>query len=74
MRSTCVSRKLKPTDYAFANGAWDSGNCCWWLRSPGYYQNYAAFVFPDGVVNESGDLVDLDMIAVRPALWIDLNS
>ena len=30
-------RRCEPTDYAVSNGAYesDSGNCWWWLRSPG---------------------------------------
>lgn len=74
--SSDSARQCKPTDYAVANGAWesDSGNCWWWLRSPGYYQNYAAFVYDVGDVNEYGSFVNIDDDAVRPALWIDLNS
>ena len=74
--SSDSARQCKPTDYAVANGAWesDSGNCWWWLRSPGNYQNYAAYVYGAGDVNEYGSNVIDDGIAVRPALWIDLNS
>ena len=74
--SSDSARQCKPTDYAVANGAWesDSGNCWWWLRSPGHYQNYAAYVFDDGDVYECGNHVLIDYRAVRPALWIDLNS
>ena len=74
--SSDSARQCKPTDYAVANGAWesDSGNCWWWLRSPGYTQNYAACVYNVGDVYESGDVVDRGDRAVRPALWIDLNS
>ena len=74
--SSDSARQCKPTDYAVANGAWesDSGNCLWWLRSPGGYQGSAAYVYNDGDVRESGRNVDLDDSAVRPALWIDLNS
>ena len=72
--SSDSARQCKPTDYAVANGAWDRGNCWWWLRSPGLYQNYAADVYYDGVVVEHGFYVDHDDRAVRPALWIDLNS
>ena len=70
------ARQCKPTDYAVANGAWesDSGNCWWWLRSPGRGQDIAADVYRDGVVYEIGLYVDNDISAVRPALWIDLNS
>ena len=74
--SSDSARQCKPTDYAVANGAWesDSGNCWWWLRSPGSSQYNAAYVVIDGDVSESGYYVNGDRIAVRPALWIDLNS
>lgn len=72
--SSDSARQCKPTDYAVANGAWDSGNWWWWLRSPGYDQRRAAFVDDDGDVREDGYSVDVRVGAVRPALWIDLNS
>ena len=74
--SSCGARQCKPTDYAVANGAseYDSGNCYWWLRSPGFIQTYAAFVNTVGVVRESGFYVYNANGAVRPALWIDLIS
>ncbi len=74
--SSNSARQCKPTDYAVANGAWerDSGNCWWWLRSPGFDQLHAAYVDIDGDVDEIGGSVDYDVDAVRPALWIDLNS
>ena len=71
------ARQCEPTDYAVANGAYvdsDNGNCWWWLRSPGYGQDDAADVDCDGDVYEGGYFVYFDDIAVRPALWIDLNS
>ena len=74
--SSNSARQCKPTDYAVANGAWenDSGNCWWWLRSPGNYQYRAAIVLVGGDVSENGFIVNYDLSAVRPALWIDLNS
>lgn len=75
--SSDSARQCKPTDYAVANGAWESnsGNCWWWLRSPGLDRNDAADVDRFGVVFESGSCVSSGVsIAVRPALWIDLNS
>ena len=74
--SSDSARQCKPTDYAVANGACesDSGNCWWWLRSPGYTQDVAASVYSGGDVYEYGYGVGLDRNAVRPALWIDLNS
>lgn len=78
------ARKCAPTDYAIAQGAYTSyeaggrATCCWWLRSPGYYQTYAAYANSGGDVGESsigsGGSVDTGDIAVRPALWITLDS
>ena len=76
------ARKCAPTDYAIAQGAWtsesytigDKATCGWWLRSPGYYQNYAARVDDDGDVDGHGSSVNSDVRAVRPALWITLDS
>lgn len=39
----------------------------WWLRSHGYYQNYAALVKTDGHIHGYGDCIE-DPHAVRPAL------
>ena len=74
--SSDSARQCEPTDFAVANGAWenDSGNCWWWLRSPGANQCSAAYVYDDGDVFEFGYYVYGDDFAVRPALWIDLNS
>ena len=74
--SSDSARQCKPTDYAVANGAWesDSGNCWWWLRSPGFNQSYAAHVNYVGDVFVNGINVFSVSNAVRPALWIDLNS
>ena len=44
----------------------------WWLRSPGYDQDDAAVVDDEGSVY--GDNVDESNNAVRPALWINLDS
>ena len=71
------ARQCKPTDYAVANGAYvnsDNGNCWWWLRSPGDDLLIAAYVSLDGDVGEYGSTVNYADTAVRPALWIDLNS
>ncbi len=70
------ARQCKATAYAEAQGAYvnsSNGNCWWWLRSPGYNQNYAALVLYDGYVYEFGYTV-FQFGAVRLALWIDLNS
>ena len=75
-------RKCALTEYAKAQGAYtkdvckidDKAACCWWLRSPGDTQDYAAYVYPDGSIDYFGDNVNHDRICVRPALWIDLES
>lgn len=63
------ARQCEPTDYAVANGAWesDSGNCWWWLRSPGDFQSYAADVYSVGDVDVYGERVNDSYIAVRSA-------
>jgi hypothetical protein len=43
----------------------------WWLRSPGLFSSYAAYVYGDGIVRADGFNVDFDG-GVRPALWINL--
>ena len=70
------ARKCEPTEYAKAQDVWigDNGNCVWWLRSPGYGQYYAAYVRGVGSVDTGGYGVDVDLNAIRPALWINLES
>ena len=69
------ARACKSTSYAKAEGAYinKSGNCWWWLRSPGDSQSYAAYVGTDGSLG-STDSVDIGSNAIRPALWINLES
>ena len=77
------ARKCAPTAYAKAQGAYTSDSyktasgaatCWWWLRSPGNNQDYAANVYYDGSVYYNGSYVNNDNDAVRPALWINLDS
>ena len=77
------ARKCAPTAYAKAQGAYTSDSyktasgaatCWWWLRSPGFNQNYAADVSTGGSVYYGGDRVHSEYGAVRPALWINLDS
>lgn len=42
----------------------------WWLRSPGYFQYYAAYVLPSGSVLRYGSYVRTDDVCIRPALKI----
>lgn len=77
------ARKCAPTAYAKAQGAYTSdiyktasgaATCWWWLRSPGDSQSCAALVSHDGSVYYLGLSVSIDNVAVRPALWINLDS
>lgn len=77
------ARKCAPTAYAKAQGAYTSDSyktasgaatCWWWLRSPGRSQSSAAYVYNYGSVNYYGNNVNYDYDAVRPALWINLDS
>lgn len=45
----------------------------WWLRSPGYYDYYAEFVYSDGLVCQIGDFVHFEH-GVRPALVFNPES
>ena len=74
--SSDSARQCQGTAYCYAQGAYkaSNGNCWWWLRSPGYNSNYAAYVNYFGSVIDRGDFVDSDSDAVRPALWINLGS
>ena len=75
--SSYSARHCTPTEYAVAGGAYvysSNGNCGWWVRSPGYNQNYAANVYNFGSSLGYDNYVVNDNYAVRPALWIDLNS
>lgn len=69
-------RICQPTAYAVSQGAYPTGSgvyCRWWLRSPGDYQELAAFVYSSGSL-DNRFTVDFDYLAVRPAIWISLES
>jgi hypothetical protein len=46
----------------------------WWLRSPGRYNNSAAYVSPWGQIILFGGEVDHFDVGVRPALWLDITN
>jgi hypothetical protein len=67
-------RGCRPTKIAVKRGAFESslsGNCPWWLRSPGYMEDYVAAVDVDG---NRGSNVKYGAMAVRPAMWVDSNT
>ena len=67
------TREAKNTAYAKTSTECE-GNGWWWLRSPGRYSNDAPFVEYNGYGSYSGNSFDLDDIAVRPALHLNLSS
>ena len=76
-----VKSRIQPTAYAIAQGAYKSSSYTtsdgaatgyWWLRSPGRNQNGAAGVGTDGSLGNDG--VGDSRGAVRPALWVNLES
>lgn len=70
------ARILTATAYAEVQGAYaDIDGSYWWLRSPGRNSDYATSVdFVGWVDSSSSYFVDSVSIAVRPALWFDLES
>ncbi len=48
--------------------------CWWWLRSPGYSAYYAVNVYAGGSISMDVHIVNIDNLAVRPALYISLKS
>ena len=65
-------RRCTFTAYAKANDPYHN-NQGWWLRSPGYYGNSAAYVRNDGTIYYLGRYVYADNTFVRPAMWINLD-
>ena len=45
----------------------------WWLRSPGYYVDHAAYVSGNGNVDSYGGFVP-SVYGVRPAFYLNLDS
>ena len=73
------ARGCKSSTYAKAMGTSSensndySGNCSWWLRSPGYFDNYAASVYHDCFVYNYGCHANNYIFGVRPALYLNLS-
>lgn len=65
-------RQCQGTAYCCAYKS-SNGNCWWWLRSPGYDSDLAAYVSSNGSVYDGGYHVSREGGAIRPAMWIDLS-
>jgi co-chaperonin GroES (HSP10) len=64
------------SSYSARVAYYDERTCWWWLRSPGRYVNFAAFVGDDGGVYTNGAFVNHVYYdrGVRPALWVELDK
>ena len=73
--SSASDRVCSCTAYAMARGARQGEPYTgWWLRSPGFNSCYALIVDNYyGSVDGGGGFVNLDYLAVRPALWVNLS-
>ena len=74
-------RMAAPTGYAKKQGCWTRDIYSlptgekpgwWWLRSPGYVSNLAAYVYAGGCIELHGLYVNILKVAVRPAFWLNL--
>ena len=78
--SSNMKSRVSATAYAIKQGAFTlydktmegSAAGWWWLRSPGIFQEFAAYVYTDGFIYSND--VDIGNAVVRPALWINLES
>ncbi len=74
-------RMCVPTAYAIEQGAFTSLNYTkdgkdtgwWWLRSPGYDSDVAAYVYSDGGIRYGGNYIDTTRNCIRPAMWIEID-
>ena len=70
-------RQCEATQYAFAQGAYRHpklGTCKWYLRTMGNEESCAADILDDGSINRRGVRSEFSDDAVRPALWINLDT
>ena len=76
-----MDRRAAVTPYAKRQGGFVSSSNTtpdgqptgwWWLRSPGSFSDYASIVDIFGGVNSVGHFVNLNLVSVRPALWLNL--
>ena len=48
-----------------------TGLSCWWLRTPGAFQNSMSFSYPDKTIMNYGYDVSDTKISVKPAIWVN---
>jgi len=68
------ARKCQPTKYCDTDEVYTyQGNCRWWVRTPGFSAEAAAYVADYGAIANGGSYVEFIGITVRPAMWITLD-
>lgn len=69
--------RCKATEYAASNEEYDGslpkGNCWWWSRTIGTDERQFAFFMHSGTVYQMGHTI-VYYLAVRPAMWIELDA
>ncbi len=65
-----VSKKIAKVYDKYGRTVEAPATCNWWLRSCGTGENTAISVYPDGQINNSGNVISDDYRAARPAMWI----
>ncbi len=79
-----INTRVAPTAYAMNQGADiysfttkdGASSGWWWLRSPGRYQNLAAYILPNGKIGNIDQYAGWDTVdvMVRPALWVRITD
>ena len=72
---TEASRQCEATYHAKQNGAFVNvlnGKCWWWMRSPGYSNDRAAYVNAAGNNFLESNKVSDNRVTIRPAFWLNL--
>ena len=74
---TLAERIADSTAYALAQGAYQEprfGTSWYWTRTPGYTHDSAVYVCGEGDTYFSGNVVNHEASAVRPAMWIEADG
>ena len=72
----------QPTDYSKAKGVWNADrpsdweypNCVYWLRTPCFDVNTAAYIESSGVLMDELSNYVTGRINIRPCMWVDLTT
>lgn len=71
-------RKTQATQYAIdirgVRATEETKSCWWWLPSPRNTKRYASVVSRSGSIDDNGELINSDFVAIRPAMWINLEG